>query len=160
MRHVPSECAASLAMLSLGCITQTLDLRNLEEPVVLNGDPAVGGSDLERWTVIGRYHGTVTETVTGTSSGSGNSTRTTTLENDAQEQAFLEIGGHKNRAITSVQISVAAFALNLLTYIRAEVDIDAWGAVVELTPGEDVVEEAAVFEYMVEEVAVPEEVER
>jgi hypothetical protein len=148
MRTLLTEYAvASLAMLSLGCIAQTLDLRNIEEPVVLNGASVLGGSDSGRWTAVGRYHGTVTDTRSANTSTAGNTTTTTSsaaLVNDAQEQAFLEIGGHENRAITNVEIDVAASAVNLLNFIRTQIDIDAWGVVVELMPVEEAVEEAAV----------------
>jgi len=56
---------------------------------------------------LGGLPGTVNETIRASSSITGDTTTTesrSTLENDAQERAFLEIDGYENRAIISVEV--------------------------------------------------------
>lgn len=119
-------CWACL-FLSSSCLTATLDLRDLEEPVILNGNPFLGGEPEGRVaSQVAEYKGQV-----GESSVASGYSSSRTVANDAQAAAFEQIGGSKNRAITGLSIEVTGWGMNALFALGEVVAISAKGKVME-----------------------------
>ena len=103
---------ASLAalLLSAGCGSNaTLDLCELQQPIVMNGNPFCGRPAAPKALKVALYKA---------AAGSGNVTfggnTAITSQDNAQDAAFKYLGGRKSRAITNVTVVADAFALYFL----------------------------------------------
>ena len=127
MKHFALWPAGLLLAITPGCMTATLDLRNIEEPVLLTGDPFVGGApDGMTGNTVGEYEGEVGKSVTATAYAA----TVDTAVNNAQAVAFEKIGGTR-RVITNVSLDIDAWGSNALYAFGEAVIIKAAGIVKE-----------------------------
>ena len=122
--------AAIVLLANVGCSTTvTLDMRNIEEPVMLNALPYA-----ERdWPVreVGRVKATVDKD-NAYISNKNTTWSSSSHTNNVEVNVYEEIGGHDSRAVSGASIRVAGFGLNLLFAYLGGVSIDVAGVVVEL----------------------------
>lgn len=116
---------------SLGCTTTaTLDLRNIDEPVMLNalpyGEPG--------WTVEPLEKIRASALTDRDYFSWGSSTwSSASRENKAETTVYEKIGGHASQAISNGRIEIGGFGVNLLPVLSSSrIKIDLYGDVVDL----------------------------
>ena len=118
-----------------GCQAVKYDLRNLQQPVVLNRNPWLVGKGAPALKLVD--FDTYEARVDRSSETSGSSNTTTTSEhqtNTAQANAFAKIGGRTDAAIHEVTVEADALAVNALLALGELVSIKAKGKVAEVKP--------------------------
>jgi len=147
---MPAGCVRILFLVATAsglcaCKSVSLDMRELQYPVILNPNPFVGRRIGEQpGRRVDTYAGLVTarELTASVSSpgyytpGGGyayanTTTSSSTAGNDAQVAAFAKLAGHPDRAITGVTIDVATLNINALVALGQRVDISVSGSVTE-----------------------------
>jgi hypothetical protein len=107
------------------------DMRKLDQPVTLNGNPFIGeqGARLPLNAVSG-YAATVSQAIVSAASGPGGQTRTdNTAANEAQVKAFEKIGGDPSLTINRVVLKTDSMGINMLLAMGSSVRIVATGTV-------------------------------
>lgn len=118
-----------------GCTSVNYDLRNLQQPVVLNRNPWLVGKGAPSLKLVDVD--TYEARVDRSSVTSGGSNTTTTSEhqtNTAQANAFAKIGGRTDAAIHEVTVEADALAINALLALGEQISIKANGKVAEVKP--------------------------
>ena len=115
----------------LGCHTAVLDMRNIEEPVMLNALPYAEGV----WATddVEGVRAKVTTDTDNLSIGD----RTWTAKNrtnEAEVKVYEKIGGHPSRVVSGASIRLTGTGLNLLFYMTGGISIEIKGMVVDLDP--------------------------
>ena len=127
-----SRAASALLLLSLGgvgCMTAKLDMRNIENPVLLNALPSSGDDRVVR--PIDAVDVKVNRSL-GIASTGYTSTSSSTVENDAELVAFEKVGGYDDRAITEMEVTAGGSGVNLLLILVGSVTVTGKGQVVVL----------------------------
>ena len=111
------------------CMSATYDMRKLEQPVTMNGNP-FAPSRHPRLSLkpVDGFSALVSEGMSA-SSGGGQSQNTHVAANEAQAKAFEKIGGDRVMTITDVQLQIESLGINLVMAMGAGVKISATGTV-------------------------------
>lgn len=129
LRLVKLPAVAAL-LVTIGCAnTVTLDMRNIEEPVMLNALPYANRD----WTVteVGRVRASVDKD-SAYISNANHSWSSSSYTNDAEVKVYEKVGGYESRSVSGVSIRVSGFGVNLLFAYLGGVTVDFTGSVVEL----------------------------
>ncbi|MFH0975324.1 MAG: hypothetical protein V1874_06040 [Spirochaetota bacterium] len=90
------------------CSTANIDLRRLEQPVILNANPYIGDQKSRPALIpVDKYEAKVGEQITASSY---NSKAFNT--NEAQVQAFKKIGGDNTKIINNVNLDIETVGIN------------------------------------------------
>lgn len=116
-----------ILLLSGGCQTAILDMRAVEEPVMLNALP-YAGSDFEV-EELETFSATVGDAAGVAATGPNQTKSSTMRENSVQANAFELIGGHQDRAIAGVEVNASGAGANLLIGFLGTADVSVRGAV-------------------------------
>ncbi len=128
-------CLIGLVLLpSLGCHTAVLDMRNIEEPVMLNALPYANGD----WTVteVGPIRADVRTETDDLNIGDHTYTARTRT-NEAEVKVYETIGAYDRRVVSGASITLTGTGLNLLFYMTGGIQIDLTGQVVDLDARSD-----------------------
>lgn len=121
---------AIVLLATVGCSTTvTLEMRNIEQPVMLNDLPYA-----ERdWQVseVGRVRATVDKD-NASISNAHTSWSSTSHTNNVEVKIYEKIGDYDSRAVSGASIDVAGFGLNLLFAYLGGITIHVTGTVVDL----------------------------
>lgn len=115
------------------CAAVTLDLSDLDEPVMLSPPPAEGWGAAARPLEV--FKTQVSHAKGGASRVDGRSV-SEILENEAQMDAFAAIGGHADRVIAVDRLEVYGGGGNLLLVYADLASVDLYGRVLLLGGGE------------------------
>jgi hypothetical protein len=129
-----ATCSGSVLLCTVlcSCMSVMYDLRDLEQPVTMNGNPFVCAPDAApSLRPIDGYVASVSKAVGGASS-SMNTTSMDEERNEAQARAFEKIGGDASLAITDVRLDAESLGVFLLTAIMASSKVGAMGAVQQI----------------------------
>lgn len=124
---------ASLAMTLLSsCTTAVYDMRQIQQPIVLNDNPFLSPATPSSLNLakVDTYSADVYQEQMAASSGSTTATFTG-LANKAQLNAFNKIGGQPNRTICDISLDVDQLAVNGLFVLVDKTAIRATGDVAE-----------------------------
>lgn len=130
--------ATLLALLCLcSCQTVTLDMRQLEQPVVFNNNPCLPseGADSIKLTDVDYYSANLTRSQMTASYGNQYATTTVsqnTYQDQAQVNAFQKIGGQPNLIIRGVTLDTDSLAINGLFVLFDKVTMQANGRVTQV----------------------------
>lgn len=121
-------------LVNVGCHTAILDMRSIEEPVMMNALPYGDSS----WTVkeVEGIRAKVTTEVDDLSLGDHTWT-SNTRKNMAEVNVYEKIGGHDSRAVSNAWIKVSGNGVNLLFYMAGGITIDLNGTVIDLDSESD-----------------------
>ncbi len=127
--------AVPLAIGLGGCQTVHYDLRNLQQPVVLNRNPWLSGKGASSLKLVD-FDTYEAEVGQGSETAGGAYTTTTSghQTNDAQANAFAKIGGRTDATIHEITVEADALAVNALLALGEQVSIKAKGKVAEVKP--------------------------
>lgn len=115
-----------MLLLSGGCQTAILDMRAVEEPVMLNALPyAVSDFEVEE---LDPFYATVGDAAGFAVIGPIQTKSSTMRENSVQANAFELIGGHRDRAIARVEVNASGGGANLLIGFLGSADVSVRGA--------------------------------
>ena len=128
--------AVAFALALSGCMRVCLDLRPIESPVVLNRNPFVGGAPAGAAALpVGTYDTRLGQGWFFVAVPRGGSSSGYNAKDKAQLDAFMEVGGHTNRAITGVALGARRFAIWGLFFASQSVTLDATGQTQEYKGG-------------------------
>lgn len=129
---VLTRTAPVLALaLTASCAAVTLDLSNIEEPVMLSPVPAGAAYGVRP---IADFRTQVSHATGGASGGAGGSRSTQILEDPAQVAAFEAVGGFAERMILVDEVEVWGGGGNLLIVYAELSNVVLSGESVERTP--------------------------
>lgn len=110
-----------------GCISTKLDMRNIENPVMLNALP-VGG---DAWSARSVDHLKVNSSTENDFWTIGNwETDVESKTNDAELVTFRKVGGDNERAISSFEIKVGGTGMNFFFLVSESAFVEGKGDVV------------------------------
>lgn len=129
------ECAL-VSILLCSCQSVTYDVRQIQQPIVLNNNPFLAPANASSLglTNVDTYTAMVSESDVTASSGNGYATTTVTTHaaaNQAQVNAFDKIGGQQNRVIRNISLDTDYLAVNALFALAEKVSINASGDIAE-----------------------------
>jgi hypothetical protein len=132
----PTNLRFSLAALLvlpfvLGCVSTRLDMRNIENPIMLNALPATG----DTWAaepIESIYVETIRDNDWVEFGNTSKSIKT--RENAAEVVAYKAVGGYADRAISGFEIKAGGWGANFLFIITERAFVNGRGDVVELGP--------------------------
>ena len=118
-----------------GCATVNYDLRNLQQPVVLNRNPWLSGKGAPSLKLVDfdTYEARVDKSLIFASTG-GTSTTSERHANSAQANAFAKIGGRTDAVIHEMTVEADALAINAFLVFGEQTSIKAKGKVAEVKP--------------------------
>lgn len=125
--------AAGMTMVFCGCDTTTYDMHQLDQPVVVNGNPFLNSpsAPAPRLTAVDEYDAEVGFSQMVASAGNGTSSQIT-KKNNAQLVAFSKIGGQDNRLIRNLSFDADFKAFNGLMVLASHISITVTGEVSEI----------------------------
>ncbi|MCX5698764.1 MAG: hypothetical protein NTX01_03615 [Candidatus Omnitrophica bacterium] len=126
-----AACCGSVLLCAFlcSCMSVKYDMRKLEQPVTMNGNPFVGDrSARPSMKPVDDFSATVSSGVISSSYGGYTSTESTSV-NEAQVKAFEKIGGDNSMTITDVKLSTESLGIDLLLSMGSDVSITATGKV-------------------------------
>jgi hypothetical protein len=129
-RHLPHAALLVLPFF-LGCVSTKLDMRNIENPIMLNALPASG----DTW-VAEPIEPIYVETIRDNDWVEfGNTSKTIkTRENAAEVVAYKAVGGYADRAISGFNVKAGGFGANFLVIITERAFVEGRGEVVAIGP--------------------------
>jgi hypothetical protein len=122
---------ASLSLTLLcSCTSTVFNVRQIEQPVVLNGNPFLAPATPSSFgmTKVDTYSATIYRSQVVASAGN-TTTSAVGLANQAQLNAFQMIGGQANEAICNVSLDADYWAVNALFLLAEKANIQAVGDV-------------------------------
>lgn len=129
------------------CMSVKYDMRKLEQPITMNGNPFVcDKQNRPSMKQIDYFSARVSSALIAASSPGQYQTQTTTQNmgaNEAQAKAFERIGGDMSLTITDIQFNTESMGINLLFALASGVEISATGTVQQITPAVEICEEKA-----------------
>lgn len=125
-------CSSSIVLCAglCSCTSVIYDMRRLEQPVTMNGNPFVCKAAM-RPTLesVDGYSSHVHDSVLLSSSGPNQSKTTSMKANYVQARAFEKIGGDPSLTITDIRLNTESMGVNLLFAMGSQVTIFATGTV-------------------------------
>jgi hypothetical protein len=143
-----ARCGSIVLCVSLcSCMSVKYDMRKLEQPVTLNGNPfACDRTARPSLKPVDRFAATVSVFQSASSTPGPYQTQTTSRSagsNEAQAKAFEKIGGDHSLTITDVRLDTESSNINLCLGLASEVSIVATGTVQQVVLPAGVSKESA-----------------
>lgn len=125
--HFLKLCLGSIfiCIILSSCMSARYDMRKLEQPVMMNGNPFVCEQSVRpTLTIVDNYSAMI---FTGTSATSQSSSSSS--GNEAQVKAFQKIGGDPLLTITDVKLDTESLCINMLLGLMEKCTIQVNGKV-------------------------------